>query len=145
MCNCYAKLGRREEEISLRREIYATRAASAPTSELTLSSAFGLAEALNDSRRPELVKEAKAFLRKVLPSARRVLDPNNRALLQLQLSYAKSMNLDEPVVPAEIRESIVILEDLERRSLRIYGAANHMTSVIQGYLSAARRILITEC
>ena len=64
--------------------------------------------------------------------------------MQLQLSYAKSMNLDEPVVPAEIRESIVILEDLERRSLRIYGASNHMTSVIQGYLGAARRILITE-
>ena len=117
----YEKLGRVEEALRLRQEVYSGLLRLDDEHEATLRAAENLASSLNGLQRFE---ETKVLLRKTMPVARRVLGESNEITLRMRWNYAEALYLDPSVTLDDLREAVATMEEAERIARRVLGSAH---------------------
>ena len=136
LASSYQGLGRIEESLRLRREVYSGCVKlNGEEHESTLQSTNNYTSSLVALERFE---EARSVLRKVVPVARRVLGDNEESTLQMRWNYAKALYEDPGATFDDLREAVTTLEDAERIARRVLGAAQPTTEVIENELRNAR-------
>ena len=142
LANTYEKLGRVEEALRMRQEVYSGRLKLyGEEDERTLISANNYASTLVTLERFE---EAKSVLRKTMPVARRVLGRVNDLTLRLRWNYAKGLYKNSAATLDDLREAVTTLEDAGRTARRVLGGAHPLTIVdveksLRGAALRARR------
>ena len=132
----YEKLGRVEEALRLRRDVYSGHLKHYGEEHLrTLIAVNNYAESLNKAKRFD---EAKALLRKVIPVARRILGESDVTTLRPRWTYAVALCNDPGATLDDLREAVTTLEDAARVARRVLGGANPLTEGIEGGLRDAR-------
>ncbi len=135
----YQSLGRLEEALPLRRDVYSGYLKLLGEEHpQTLSSANSYALSLG---RLERFKEIKALLRKTIPVARRVLGDNDILTFQMRKAYAQSLYLDADATLNDVREAVTTLEDTLRLARRVLGGAHPNVRGIEKSLREARAAL----
>ena len=135
----YRALGRHEEALRLRRDVYFGYVKlHGKENERTLVAANNYADFLICLRRLE---EAKALLRKTTPVARRVLGESHDLTLRMRATYARALYDDPNATLDNLREAVSTLEDTERTARRVLGGAHPVTTWIGENLQAARPAL----
>ena len=135
----YEELGRLEEALSMRREVYSGfLKLHGKEDERTLQTANNYATSLRGLQR---FKEAKALIRKQMPVARRVLGEGHRVTLKTRWNYAMALYEDEGATLDDLREAVTTLEDAGRRARRVLGGAQPVTAGIERELLEARAVL----
>ena len=144
IANCYTRLGRRDEALALERLLYAqSKALYGIEARETLINALNLAKSLIHK---DDVAEAKPLLRQNISRARRSIGDDDDVTLDLRDLYAKVLvgvfvNGPGGASAAEdLREGVTILEDIERRSRRVFGADHPQTLRYKKSLGLAREI-----
>jgi hypothetical protein len=136
LANTYHLLGRFDEVLSMRRDVYSEccklkgeehrdslRAALNYTSTLTELKCF---------------EEAKALLRKSMPVARRALGESDDITLSMRWVYAKALYGDPGATLDDLRGAVETLEDAGRIARRVFGSAHPTTTGIEASLRKAR-------
>jgi len=139
IANTYQYLGRLEEALLLRREVYSGRLRrNGDEHEETLRDANNYANCLLELGR---FKEARLLLRKTILVARRLSGDGEDATLKLRWNYAQSLGKDPNATLDELREAVTTLEEIERTARRVLGGANPTTVGIERSLRNARATL----
>ena len=139
LANTYKALGRLEEAIRMRREVYSGwLKLKGEEDEDTLREANNYADSLVNLER---FKQAKTLLRKTMPVARRVLGESNQITLMMRKIYAMALYADTSATLANLREAVTTLEDAERIARRVLGGAHPITRGIEDSLRKARAAL----
>ena len=89
----------------------------------------------------ERFKEAKSLLRKIFPSARRVLGENHEFTLKMKTVYARALYRADDATLDDLREAVTTIEDLERIARRVLGGAHPTTAGIGRDLQYSRAAL----
>ena len=76
-----------------------------------------------------------------MDKARRVLGPENVAMMSLRRSQARALYLDEEASLADVRRAVEILEDVSAISNRVLGPDYPTSQKAQEHLDAAREKL----
>jgi hypothetical protein len=135
----YAGLGRFEEAMGLRRDVYSGRLKlHGVEHERTLRAALNYASILVGVRR---FPEAKKLMRKTMPVARRVLGERNILTLKMTLLYSRTLYLNDGATLDDLREAVTTLEETEPIARRVFGGAHPHTEGIANSLRAARAAL----
>ena len=135
----YYKLGRFEQALRMRQDVYSGRLKlSGEESDRTLSAANNYAHSLVQLNR---FKEAKALLRKVVPVARRALGENTETALKMRWIYAVALYYDTGATLDDLREAVTTLEDVVRTARRVLGGSHPLTPKFEGALQKARTVL----
>ena len=135
----YRALGRHEEALRLRRDVYfGYLKIYGEEAEGTLRAANNYASHLIDLRR---FKEAKVVLRKSIPVARRVLGEGGGLTLKMRWIYAEALWLDHDVTLDDLREAVTTLGEAQRIARRVLGGAHPTTTGIENELRCARAAL----
>ncbi|CAH0371642.1 unnamed protein product [Pelagomonas calceolata] len=141
LANTYEKLGRVEEALRMRQEVYSGRLKLyGEENERTLISANNYASTLVTLERFE---EAKSVLRKTMPVARRVLGEGNDLTLRLRWNYAKGLYKNSAATLDDLREAVNTLEDAGRTARQVLGGAHPLTEGIKGDLRWSSRAILT--
>ena len=141
LANTYEKLGRVEEALRMRQEVYSGRLKLyGEENERTLISANNYASTLVTLERFE---EAKSVLRKTMPVARRVLGEGNDLTLRLRWNYAKGLYKNSAATLDDLREAVNTLEDAGRTARQVLGGAHPLTEGIEGDLRRSSRAILT--
>ena len=136
LARTYEELGRLEEALSMRREVYSGfLKLHGKEDERTLQTANNYATSLRGLQR---FKEAKALIRKQMPVARRVLGEGHRVTLKTRWNYAMALYEDEGATLDDLREAVTTFEDTERTARRVFGGAHPLTEGAAGELQKAR-------
>jgi len=139
LADTYLKLGRHEEAMSMRRDVYSGRLRlNGEEHENTLSSAYNYASSLLELRR---FKEAKSLFRKSIPVAPRVLGDSHGLTLRMRWNYAWALYRDEGATVNDLREAVTTLEDTAPTARRVLGSAHPDATGIEGALRNARAAL----
>jgi hypothetical protein len=139
LASTYRALGRSEEALRLKRDVYSGRLKlNGEQHEETLRAANNYAWGLRELQR---FKEAKSLLRATIPVARRVLGPSNGVTLKMRKIFAEALYLNDGATLDNLREAVSTLEDTERTARRVLGGANPTTKRIEGALQKAREAL----
>jgi hypothetical protein len=139
LANSYEMLGRDEEALGIRQDVYSGRLKLDGEEHChTLLAANNYAGSLIGLKRFE---EAKALLRKMLPVARRVLGNNDQVTLMMRGCYAEALCRDPAATLDDLREAVETLEDLERIARRVLGGAHPLTMGIGRDLQKSRAAL----
>jgi len=139
LANTFEFLGRLEEALRLRREVYSGRLKlNGEEDEDTLLAANNYATSLIELKRFE---EARWLLRKTMPVARRVLGDNHEMTLKMRWTYARSLYTDEGASLDDRREAVATLESVAHSWKRIFGPAHPETPKAQEALEDAREAL----
>ena len=142
LANTYQKLGRVDEALRVRQEVYSGRLRlDGEEHERTLTAASHYSSSLIDLKRFE---EAKALLRKMLPVARRVLGENYELTLRMRWVYAQTLYADTSATLDDIREAVTTLEDTARTSRRVLGGTHPLVAQIEQSLRHSRAALDTR-
>ena len=88
--------------------------------------------------------EAKALLRKTIPVARRVLGDKDIFTLKMRWIYAEALCQDPGATLDDIRESVGMLEELERTARRVMGGAHPLVEAFEQALQNARTALAVQ-
>ena len=129
LADTYAKLGRKEEALRLRRDVYSGYLRlHGEESEASLTGALNYSLSLTDLGR---YQEAKSLLRTKMPVARRVCGDNNDNTLRMRLIYAMSLYENNDATLDDLREAVTTLEDTERTARRVLGGAHPITRGIE--------------
>ena len=140
----YQKLGRCEDALSLRRDVYfGTLNLHGEEHRETVRHANDYAEILFDLQR---FKEAKPVLRRMMPVARRVLGDNDKDTTRIRWSYAEALYEGDGATLDDLREAVTTLEDAARISRRVLSNPD-LTGAIEYDLQdarAARRSFLRE-
>ena len=135
----YEDLGRHEEALQMRRDIYSGRLKLyGKQHEATLLAANNYASSLI---RLERFVEAKSLLLKVMPVAQRVLGESDTLKLTMRWNYAGVLFKDPGATLDELREAVTTLEDVGRIARRVLGGAHPHTTAIEAELRDARAAL----
>ena len=135
----YAALGRHNEALSLRQDVYSGRSKLEGEEHAeTLQAALNYAASLGDLKR---FGEVKALLRKIMPVARRVLGENHVDTLKMRWSYATALYAADDATLDDLREAVTALEDVERTARRLFGGAHPHTVQLERCLRDARTLL----
>ena len=135
----YDHLGRYEEALSLRQEVYSGRLKLLGEEHVeTIRAAYNNATSLTCLERFE---EARALLRKTMPVARRVLGESRELTLCLRQTYAQTIYHDPGATLDDLREAVTMLEDLERTMRRVLGGAHPEVVGMEASLQYARATL----
>ena len=135
----YERLGRTEEALQMRQEIYSDRLKLNGEEHLeTLRAAYNYALSL---ARLERFEEAKALLRKKIPVARRVCGESHDLALRIGWTCAYALCRDPSATLDDLREAVTALEELERTARRVLGGAHPTTGGIEAALQQARAAL----
>ena len=142
LANTYLKLGRLESALQMKRDVYSGHLKLHGEEHLhTIFSANNYADCLVIVG---LFEEARIFLRKVLPVARRVFGENGEITLRMRGSYAAALYRDDNATLDDLREAVTTLEDVERRARRVFGGAHPTTTSIEDELRVARAELLAR-
>ena len=118
----YRALGRHEEALRLRRDVYFGYVKLfGEEHESTLVAANNYADLLICLERFE---EAKALLRRTMPVARRVLGESHDLTLLMRWSYGDTLHEDPGATLDELREAVTTLEDTAQIARRVLGGAH---------------------
>ena len=135
----YARMGRIEEALRLRQEVYFRRLKlSGEDDEGTLRAAFNYADSLGSLQRFE---EAKPLMRKTVPVARRVHGESHLLSLGMRCCYAKLHYEDPGATVNDLREAVTTLEETVRIAQRVLGGAHPLVASIERDLPDARAAL----
>jgi hypothetical protein len=135
----YANLGRREEALLMRRDVYSGRLKLNGEEHLnTLQAASNYAVSLLSLPRFE---EAKLLLQKTMPVARRVLGEGHKLTLLMRSNYAEALWRDPAATLDDLREAVTTLEDVARTARRVLGGAHPITAGVGRELLKARATL----
>jgi hypothetical protein len=139
LSNTYMKLGRREDALLLKRDVYfgTVKLLGEEHSE-TLIEAGNYAVSLIDLERFE---EAKSLLRKLMPVTRRVVGESHEITLRNGTIYAAALNNDPSATLDDLREAVTTLEDAGRIARRVFGSAHPLTTTLEAELRKARAAL----
>ena len=139
LARTYEAVGRLEESIQMKRDVYFGRLRLNGEEHLeTLKAAVNYANALLNLKRFE---EAKALLRKSVPTARRVLGENHEATLKMRHLYAQLLCRDEGATLDDFREAVRTLAETERTARRVFGGAHPLVVEMEKDLRYARAAL----
>ena len=139
LANSYLHLGRLDEGLRLRGEVYSGHLnLFGEGHPMTLTQANNYATQLTSRGRHE---EAKALLRKTVPVAQRILGDNDELTLTMRKNYAVALWSDPAATLNSLRESVTMLEDMERIARRVLGGAHPLVVGIEGTLRAAQATL----
>ena len=139
LANSYRMLGRFEEVMSVRRDVYSGwLKLHGEEDESTLLAANNYANILNDMQRHA---EAKELLRKTIPVARRVLGEGHILTLKMRWIYAVALFSDAAALLDNLREAVATLESVAKSWQRIFGQAHPETPKVQQALKEAREAL----
>ena len=142
LANTYHVLGRLEEALRLKRDVYSGwMKLNGDQHEETLSAANNYAASLLDLERFE---EAKALLRKTIPVARRVLGEVDRITLTIRKIYAEALYADPAATLDDVRKAVATLVEIERTARRVFGGAHPLTTWTERRLRAARAALVAR-
>ena len=132
----YGELGRLEEALRLRQDVYSGWSKRHGVEHRdTLRAANNYAWGLRELQR---FKEAKSLLRATIPVARRVLGPSNEVTLKMRKIFAEALYLNDGATLDNLREAVSTLEDTERTARRVLGSAHPTTERIERALGNAR-------
>jgi tetratricopeptide (TPR) repeat protein len=131
----YRALGRHEEALRMRRDVYSGYLKLFGEHQLTLVATNNYALSLIDLKRS---KEAKSLLRKAMPVARRVLGENVETTLRMRWYYASVLCNDTGATLDDLREAVELLEDTARTARRVLGGAHPITPSIEFALRCAQ-------
>ena len=104
----------------------------------TLQAASNYANALLNLKRFE---EAKALLRKSVPTARRVLGENDQLTLKMRKIYARALYEDASATLDDLHEAVTTLEETTQTARRVLGGAHPTAEGIEASLRQARAAL----
>ena len=136
LASTYQSLGRMTEGLRMRAEAYAGYVQLYGEEHIeTLREANNHAKALYNVRRYE---EAKSFLRKMLPVARRVLTDSNEITLKLRWGYAIALHDSPSATLDDFREAVTTLEDATRIARRVLGPSHPLVGVNERNLRNVR-------
>ena len=140
LANTYQELGRLEEAMCLRRDVYSgdLRLHGEEHPE-TLIDAHNYANSLLHLKR---FGELKPFLRKTMPVARRVLGEGNDTTLRLRCIYGQSLYRNDVATLDDLREAVATLEDVERIARRVLGGPHPITVEIEQALRCGARVAL---
>ena len=139
LASTYQKLGRREEAMLLRRDVYSGNLKLLGAEHFdTLREAHNYATSLFGLERFE---EGKALLRRTIPVARRVLGEVHDLALTMRWLYAAALCEDPGATLDDVREAVTTLEEIERIARRVLGGTNPTVGSIVRALQAAREML----
>ena len=139
LATTYEFLGRSEEALRMRRDVYSGRLKlHGEEHEFTLLAASNIAMSLVTLERFE---EAKSLLRKMIPVARRVVGENHEDLLRLRWYYAQALYRDPNATLDDNREAVSTIEDVGRIARRVLGGAHPLTACFEEDLRNARAAL----
>ena len=139
LANSYRKLGRCDEALRVRQEVYSGRLeVSGEEHAETLIAANNYAVSLNGLQR---FKEAKSLLRKTMPVARRSLGEDHITTLRMRLNYAHSLYEDDSATLDDLREAVTSLKELAPYARRTLGGMHPTTGLIEESLRDARAAL----
>ena len=139
LANTYRALGRDEEALSIRRDVYSGRSKlNGEEREETLLAASNYAVSLKNLDRFE---EAKSLLRKTIPVARRVLGETDVLPLRMRWLYAIALYQDAAATLDDLREAVGTLESVALVWTRVFGKAHPETQKVQNALEDARGAL----
>jgi hypothetical protein len=136
LANTYHALGRNEEALRIRRDVYSGRLklfGEEHRDTLTAASNYGTSFRLLNR-----FEEAKALFRKTMPVARRVLGESDQLTLKMRWVYAMALYLDSGATLDDLREAVTTLEDTVRVARRVLGAAHPLTAGIEVDLKGSR-------
>ena len=135
----YARLGRKEEALRLRQDVYSGRLElNGEEDEETLIAAINCAASLGELER---FGEAKSLLRKTMPLARRVLGENHDFTLSMKKTYATALYRNTGATLDDISEAVTTFEEVERIARQMLGGSHPYTEGIAGDLREARAAL----
>ena len=134
----YSRLGRDEEALLLRREVYSGYLRLNCEDAATFNAAINYATSLGILSRFE---EAKSLLRKCIPVARRVLGEGDETTLRMRSTYAAAIVNDTGATLDDLREAVTTFEDIARIARRVFGGAHPLTTEIEDALQKLRAAL----
>ena len=136
LANTYRALGRDEQALRLRREVYyGTLRLHGEEHRDSLREANNYAVDLCDLQRHA---EAKSLLRKQLPVARRVLGDDDISTLRMRMTYGRALYKDDGATLDDLREAVTTLEEIERTARRVFGGTHPLTRKIEDRLRESR-------
>ena len=139
LANTYQALGRDEEALRMRREVYSGRLKLLGEDHpRTLLAANNYASLL---KRLKHFGEAKSLLRKTARVALRVLGEGHDTTLKSRWIYARALCEDPAATLDEILEAATTLEETEPTARRVLGGAHPITVAIADTLRRARAAL----
>ena len=139
LANSYQKLGRLEEAMCTRRDMYSGwLKLKGEEHRDTLAAAINYGSSLMTLKR---FKEAKALLRKTMPVAQRVLGESHEVTLKLLWIHVEMVYKDDSATLANLRKAVNTLEDAARTARRVLGGAHPSTMGLETSLRNARAIL----
>jgi len=139
LANTYARLGKKEQALRMRRDIYTGYSKlDGEEASTTLQVANNYAISLCNLQHFE---EAKSLLRKTMPVARRVLGNSHDYTLRMRWSHAMALYLDDGATLDNLREAVTTLEDTAKTARRVLGGAYPVTEGVEYSLRDARAAL----
>ena len=139
LSNTYGDLGRNEEALRMRRDVYSGRLKLVGEEHNdSLVAAYNYAQSHLNLRRFE---EAKSLLRRTMPVARRTLGESRDLTLSMRSIYAVALYKSTGATLDDLREAVATLEDTERTGRRVLGSEHPRTAGIEESLRDARAAL----
>ena len=139
MASTYTELGRLDEAISLRRDVYSERLRLyGEEHEDTLLAALNYADTLCKLRH---FAEPKLLLNRTIPVALRVLGAEDTTTLKMRWAYARALYMDPAVTLDDLQEAVTSLEELVRTARRVFGNTHPFTRDLERNLEGAREFL----
>ncbi len=136
VANTYQLLERREDALTLRREVYSECVNLHGEEHFdTIREANNYASSLHNLRRFE---EAKALFRKMIPVARRLLGESDHLTLTMRWTYALTLYRTDGATLDDLREAVKMLEETKRIARRVLGGAHPLTKALERHLGLAR-------
>ena len=134
----YKTIGRRNEALRLRRDVYSGTSKLHGEHEHSVVAAYNYANSLG---RQEHFEECKSLLLKVMPVMRRVLGESDETTLRMMWSYAAVLINNPSATLDDIREAVSTLEDAGRIARRVLGGAHPVTKAVEHDLQKTRAAL----
>ena len=138
LAHTYEKLGRLEEALPLRRDVFfGFLKLCGIEHEDTLGAAYNCATSLLALQH---FGDVKSLLRDIVPVARRILG-SHELTLRIRWLHAEVLYKDPAATLDDVREAVTSLEELASIARRVMGGAHPTTTGIEDHLRVARAIL----
>ncbi len=138
LSNAYLELGRHEDALAIRQEVYARRRRLAPEDPITIGFALNLANSLVANDR---FAEAGALAREALVVARRVCGDAHDTTIGLRYSFSDSIVMNPNATQKDLREAKGELETLLRTTRRIFGSSHPRVALVEEAIETTNRRL----
>jgi hypothetical protein len=138
LATSYERLGREEEAVRMRRDIYSGHLRGrdlGPLHHNTLGAALNLSTSLVDAGN---YAEARAFMRDQMELAKRAFGADHPTTLDFQWGYSRAFRLDKDISAEQLAEVATTLEKTLEISQRVCGREHPRTCSVRGELSMAR-------